>query len=50
MTYNFNQTIYNELITIQFVKRIRNEKKFESVDKLKYQLSIDKIASLNILS
>ena len=48
--FNFNKIIYDETITIEFVKRIRNEKKFESVEKLKHQLSLDKIASLNILS
>ena len=48
--FNFNKIIYDETITIEFGKRIRNEKKFESVKKLKHQLSLDKIASLNILS
>ena len=48
--FNFNKIIYDETITIEFVKRIRNEKKFESVEKLKHQLSLDKIAYLNILS
>tara|TARA_Y100001968_G_C19392412_1_gene736356 strand:+ start:77 stop:994 length:918 start_codon:yes stop_codon:yes gene_type:complete len=46
--FNFNQTIYSELITIEFLKRIRSEKKFNSIDELKHQLSLDKIASLNI--
>ncbi|MBF25085.1 MAG: riboflavin biosynthesis protein RibF [Flavobacteriales bacterium] len=48
--FEFNQNIYGESITIEFVSRIRSEKKFKSVDDLKYQLSIDKIASLNILN
>ena len=47
--FNFNQNLYNEIITIEFIRRIRNEKKFKSVDELKYQLSIDKIAALNII-
>ena len=47
--FEFNKSIYGELITIKFISRIRNEKKFKSIDDLKYQLSIDKIASLNIL-
>ena len=46
--FNFNQTIYSEFITIEFLKRIRSEKKFNSIDELKNQLSLDKIASLNI--
>lgn len=47
--FEFNKNIYGELIKIKFISRIRNEKKFKSIDDLKYQLSIDKIASLNIL-
>ena len=48
--FDFNQDIYDETVTIQFLKRIRNEKKFDKVDDLKHQLSLDKIAALNILS
>jgi len=48
--FNFNHSIYNEFITIEFVKRIRDEKKFKSIEELKHQLSMDKIASLNIIS
>ena len=47
--FNFNQNIYNETITIEFIKRIRNEKKFLTVDLLKKQISMDKISALNIL-
>lgn len=47
---DFNQEIYNSSLTIEFVKRIRNEKQFQTVDELKNQLSIDRIASLNILN
>ena len=48
--FNFNHNLYNEMITIEFIQRIRNEKKFKSIDELKHQLSIDKIASLNIIA
>jgi len=46
---DFNKEIYDSILTIEFIKRIRNEKKFQTVDELKNQLAIDKIASLNIL-
>ena len=36
-------------LNIEFVQRIRNEKKFPTVDGLKHQLTIDRIAALNIL-
>ena len=47
--FDFNQVIYNKTLQIEFYKRIRNEKKFNTVEELKQQLSIDKIAALNIL-
>lgn len=47
--FDFNQDIYSEIITIEFCKRIRNEKKFNTVDELKQQLSMDKITVLNSL-
>ena len=48
--FDFNQDIYGESIQLEFIKRIRNEKKFEKIDDLKHQLSLDKIAALNILT
>jgi len=48
--FDFNQDIYGELITIEFIKRIRNEKKFNKINELRHQLSLDKITALNILS
>ena len=47
--FDFNQDIYNQNLQIEFCKRIRNEKKFNTVDELKQQLSMDKIAALNNL-
>ncbi|MEC9381690.1 MAG: riboflavin kinase, partial [Thermodesulfobacteriota bacterium] len=32
--FDFNQSIYNQEITIEFINRIRSEKKFDSVEKL----------------
>lgn len=47
--FDFNQDIYSKTLKIEFCKRIRNEKKFNTVDELKQQLSMDKIAALNNL-
>ena len=47
--FDFNQQIYNEEITISFVERLRNEKKFESLDALVEQLHKDKEHTLSIL-
>lgn len=44
--FNFNQDIYNKKIYIEFLAKIRDEKKFESIDELKNQLDSDaKLAS-----
>jgi riboflavin kinase / FMN adenylyltransferase len=40
--FDFNKDIYNKKITISLLKRMRSEQKFESVDGLKNQLSLDK--------
>lgn len=47
--FDFNKDIYQEQITIEFVKRIRDEQKFENLEALKAQLYIDKETSKNIL-
>jgi len=44
---NFNKDIYNETVKIFFYKRIRDEKKFESIEKLAEQLSKDKAYAIN---
>lgn len=38
---NFNEDIYGEVIKIEFLERIREEKKFDSLDDLKKQLNQD---------
>lgn len=43
--FDFNQDLYDQKITVSFLKRIRSEQKFESIDALKNQLSLDKITS-----
>lgn len=43
--FDFNQNIYNEIIEIRFLKIIRNEKKFDTIEELIQQLQADKIAA-----
>jgi len=48
--FDFEQDIYGFEITISFVKLIRREEKFSTVDDLKTQLHKDKTLALSILS
>ena len=48
--FNFDEDIYNQRLTIRFVKRLRAEKKFNNLDQLKEQLDIDKQTAYEILS
>ncbi|HXB39099.1 MAG TPA: bifunctional riboflavin kinase/FAD synthetase [Bacteroidia bacterium] len=47
--FNFDKDIYGKEITVEFCKRLRNEEKFESLEKLKKQLAIDKENALSVL-
>lgn len=47
--FDFDQDIYGEQLTIQFITRLRDEEKFPSIDYLKQQLSKDKEDALNAL-
>lgn len=40
--FDFDKKIYNQTITVSFVKRIRDEKKFSGLDELTKQLDLDK--------
>lgn len=40
--FDFDQKIYNQTITVSFVKRIRDEQKFSGLEELTRQLEIDK--------
>ena len=40
--FKFSKDIYNNKISIDFIKRIRNEKKLKNLNELKKQLIIDK--------
>lgn len=39
--FNFDKNIYNRKITVSFLKKIRNEKKFSSIEELKQQIKED---------
>ena len=39
--FNFDQEIYSKRLTVQFVNKIREEKKFENLDMLKSQIQKD---------
>jgi riboflavin kinase/FMN adenylyltransferase len=47
--FDFDEEIYGEKITIEFVDRLRDEKKFKDIDALKKQLAKDKEMSIKIL-
>ena len=46
---DFNQDLYNQTLTISFIKHIREELKFDSVEELKKQIKLDKDFSLAYL-
>jgi len=39
---NFNEDIYNQAITVSFLRKIRDQRKFNGIDELKEQLQKDK--------
>lgn len=47
--FDFDQEIYGEYLKVEFVKRIRDEQKFDSVEALKKQLLMDRDNALEIL-
>jgi riboflavin kinase/FMN adenylyltransferase len=48
--FDFDEDIYGEAITVKFVKRLREEKKFKGIEALKKQLKLDKLKTLEILA
>jgi riboflavin kinase/FMN adenylyltransferase len=48
--FDFNETIYNQNLTISILERIRSEEKFPSLEALKLQLKNDKEISLQFIS
>lgn len=47
--FDFDAIIYNQKLKIEFIQRIRDERKFSSMKKLKSQLEIDQINCKEIL-
>lgn len=47
--FDFSESIYNKEVVLYFIKRIRDEQKFESLDDLKKQLGNDKETATKIL-
>lgn len=48
--FDLDIDLYGQNLTIEFLKRIRNEQKFESVEVLKAQLQNDKITAQNYIN
>ncbi len=48
--FEFDQDIYHQTITIQFIAQIRQDARFDSIDALKDQLILDKENALRILT
>ncbi len=47
--FDFDRDIYNENISVYFIKKLRNEIKFANQEELKMQMANDKVSSRNIL-
>jgi len=47
--FDFNQNLYGQVITIGFVEKIRGEKKFENLEALSKQLTLDRKDAMKIL-
>jgi|GEM_PF-3272093 len=47
--FNFDKDIYGEHLSVQFIRRLRSELKFEGLEPLKAQMARDKVDSLNVL-
>lgn len=47
--FNFNNNIYGKTLKIEFLKRLRNEQKFEDLEALKSQLKTDKQQALQFI-
>lgn len=48
--FNFDETIYNQKLSIEFVDKIREEQKFASLLDLKKRLAIDKLQAEKVLN
>jgi riboflavin kinase/FMN adenylyltransferase len=48
--FNFERDIYNKEIKVVFRYRLRDEKKFDTVDQLSHQMELDKANAIRLLS
>ena len=48
--FNFNKNIYSQRLQVRFIKKIRDEKKFDNLDMLKLQIQEDISLAKNILN
>jgi riboflavin kinase/FMN adenylyltransferase len=48
--FDFNQSLYDETLTVSFLLRMREEQKFESLEALKKQLAVDKNTALTYIA
>jgi riboflavin kinase/FMN adenylyltransferase len=48
--FDFDETIYDETVTVQFLSKWRDEQKFNGLDELKNQLKIDEETIRTVLS
>lgn len=48
--FDFDENIYGKNIKVSFIERLRDEKKFDSIETLKTQISEDKKLSLKIIT
>ena len=48
--FKFNKDIYSKRLTVRFIKKIRDEKKFDNLGMLKLQIQKDISKAINILS
>jgi len=48
--FNFNDSIYDEKITVEIIKRLRDEKRFEDIESLVQQIQKDKEECLKFFS
>ena len=48
--FDFDENIYGKNIKVSFIERLRDEKKFDSLDELKAQITEDKKSSLKIVN
>ena len=47
--FEFDKDIYSERLIVKFIKKIRDEKKFDNLDMLKLQIQEDILIAKNIL-